>query len=116
MPFSAIVASATIAPRIEIYTALACRAHRPEYLSCGKDNPNVTHYQSVTHLSEMNISFHRSLLDFPLDRHHSVDFIFTAPSQNDTGQQPNRCTSDPVVRAAVAKLTLGKHRLYSIPT
>ena len=33
IPFAAMAAAMTMAPRVEIYTQLACAAHRPDYRS-----------------------------------------------------------------------------------
>lgn len=67
IPLSSIAAAATLAPRIEIFTALICRVHRSE-------------------------------LFYPLAGTFSPSFSSTR----------DRCASDPVVQAAVAKLMTGK--------
>ncbi|KAI0072772.1 MFS general substrate transporter [Panus rudis PR-1116 ss-1] len=41
VPFTAIAMSASLAPRIEIYTKLACEVHRPEY-SVGQGNTSAS--------------------------------------------------------------------------
>ncbi|KAM6500295.1 Major facilitator superfamily domain containing protein [Amanita muscaria] len=71
IPFSAIAMVSTLAPRIEIYTLLACKVHNPDVFN-----------QSNSLLSR------------------SVHNLLPQISAQDT----QRCASDPVVQAAVAKL------------
>ncbi|KAF9819793.1 hypothetical protein IEO21_01884 [Rhodonia placenta] len=76
IPLASVAMSATMAPRIEIYTRLVCDAYRPEYtVGRGKDrlpNPDVVFSPSV-------------ILD---DKTYEL------------------CVADPVVQKAVAKLSL----------
>ncbi|KIL69994.1 hypothetical protein M378DRAFT_7764 [Amanita muscaria Koide BX008] len=76
IPLSAIAMVSTLAPRIEIYTLLACKVHNPDIF--GQSN---------------------SLLS------RSVHNLLPQISVQDT----QRCASDPVVQAAVAKLIAGGH-------
>ncbi|KAF9444748.1 MFS general substrate transporter [Macrolepiota fuliginosa MF-IS2] len=70
LPFTAIAMSATIAPRIEVYTTLACRVIRPDIYS-DVSQPNTAVLSTVAET------------------------------------RPQRCAADPVVQAAVAKLSAG---------
>ena len=74
--FSSIGFAALLAPKLAMYTALACRVHRPKY-----DLPRSTYTSSS-------------------------DYI-----QNGLDSQ-QKCASDPVVQAVVARLNAG---LYQIP-
>lgn len=80
--------SATIAPRVEIYTELACREHKPDY-SIGRGSPldNGFTFESVP-----------VAVNEPVDQAHQVVTL------QDDAEVPNRCASDPEVQAAVATL------------
>ncbi|KAJ6525824.1 hypothetical protein DFH09DRAFT_1188244 [Mycena vulgaris] len=79
-PFSAFILAATMAAKYELYTTLVCRVHRPELV-----NESLTNTNSLLRL----------------------DLLNSHPSFNIVNKmfQPNPCSSDPVVQAAVAKLT-----------
>lgn len=114
MPFTAIATAATMAPRIEIYTMLACSVHKPDVfkrnfpdfewdlhgLSLGAANPNI----SSSIFPVMPIAY-ASSVSVPI-----VAPIFATSQDNGTVTPPRRnlCASDPVVQAAVAKLTAGE--------
>lgn len=97
LPFTSIAMSATMAPRIEIYTILACSVHKPDIFK-----------QSFPGLE-------LGLVEEPrqLPTHSSaqlIDRIYPSYSTNKATNEsvptkPNLCASDPVVQAAVAKLT-----------
>lgn len=76
-PFTAIAMSATLAPRIEIYTMLACSVHKPDI-------------------------FERSYMSSFMPSALNSNLIQNARASE------NLCASDPVVQAAVAKLTAGE--------
>lgn len=88
-----------MAPRIEIYTILACSVHKPDIFK-----------QSFPGLE-------LGLVEEPrqLPTHSSaqlIDRIYPSYSTNKATNEsvptkPNLCASDPVVQAAVAKLTAG---------
>jgi hypothetical protein len=109
-PFAAIATSSTIAPRIEIYTTLACSILRPDHgespqqpdiLGFLHSNDCIFPAASVAHQSScMDIS-DVFMTDKSLQTNNTVD---TPPTRK------QRCASDPVVQAAVAKLT---SRAYS---
>ena len=118
-PFAAMAGSATITPRIDIYTTLACSFIRPEYgdgLQQQLDilggflhsNDCSSSYRipaaAVAHQSScMNIS---DVIIF------DKSFQTNGPDTPPTRKQ--RCASDPVVQAAVAKLTSRAYRIASI--
>jgi hypothetical protein len=107
IPLAAIVASAAFAPRIEVYTALACKVHRPEYFVT-----EATHPSSVERQNLDLKSFPRSSFDSPdaVDRLYLDDVGSLSLFQGGSKRDLNPCASDPVVQAAVAKLSLGEHR------
>ncbi|KAI0957937.1 hypothetical protein AcW1_006164 [Taiwanofungus camphoratus] len=81
IPFTSIVTSATMAPRIEIYTQLVCEAYKPEYtIGRGADRDDEPPLFSIMKKLPSLV---------PLD---------------DNGWE--LCSSDPVIQAAVAKLSL----------
>jgi hypothetical protein len=83
---------ATVGPRIELYTKLACKAHKPEYT-----DPDTLGLMAT----------------YAGPRYHNVRILparFTeGPSDNlNNKTNPNLCASDPDVQAAAAKLMMGK--------
>ena len=108
MPLIAIASSSTITPRIEIYTTLACSILKPEYGESPQQpdivgflhsndcrSSAVAHQSSCVVISDI-LTIYKSLQtkgpDTPLTR-------------------KQRCASDPVVQAAVAKLTTRAYRI-----
>lgn len=93
--------STTIAPRIEIYTMLACDAHKPEY-TAGRGteglgiHPPWWSKDDIVQISASTAVSANSLNEQALSISMSNDTI--PPS-------PQLCRSDPVVQAAVARLT-----------
>ena len=106
-PFTSIATSATYAPRIEVYTTLACSIHRPDIFG-----------ESHQHLDILDLIQHSNDYRTPAVAHQSssVDirsdvFMFEKSLQtNDAPTKKQRCASDPVVQAAVAKLTSGAYK------
>ncbi|KAF5369159.1 hypothetical protein D9615_009966 [Tricholomella constricta] len=101
VPFTAIAMSATIAPRIEIYTLLACSVHKPDILR--QTLPTLGGSFDIPGISPIMPPM------LPENGKYSQDFsVPRLGVQNDT-EVPKRpggiCASDPVVQAAVAKLT-----------
>ncbi|KLO13488.1 MFS general substrate transporter [Schizopora paradoxa] len=92
MPFSAMAMSACVAPRVEIYTELACRAHRPEY-ETGRILPPM---------------FFRAIEPQVIANYTEDDISYIVPSlnygDNFAPEEPNPCAKDPEVNAAAAKL------------
>ncbi|KAK7054690.1 hypothetical protein VNI00_003153 [Paramarasmius palmivorus] len=88
LPISAMAMAATIAPRVEVYTMLACRVHKPDiYYESDYYAPQLQAFgNSTTSLfqqSQLNANVHIELA------------------------KANPCAADPVVQAAVAKLAAG---------
>ena len=109
VPFTAIAASSTITPRIEIYTSLACSFLRPEY---GESHQQPADILGLLHSVDCRISAmtHQSSCvnipdGFMTDTSLRTNGMDTPPTRK------QRCASDPVVQAAVAKLTT---RAYAI--
>lgn len=90
-----ITLAATVAPRIAVYTRLACIAHKPEYTSIDIWNP--TRHALPTLFS-------------PFSPDQPLPF-----SSKGGDAKSDLCASDPVVQAAVATLTLGEYRLGVFP-
>ncbi|KAF9246164.1 major facilitator superfamily domain-containing protein [Melanogaster broomeanus] len=86
IPIGSIGFSATFAPRVAMYTSLACRVHMPEIVSSGLSSP---YPWSTTNAAD--------ILPLP----HGLD------GNGDTmvDHSPQKCASDPVVQAVVARLT-----------
>lgn len=99
-PISSIGYSAAFAPRVEVYTLLACRVHKPVYFP---HDPSfgVTTGMAGTHgIPNANIDVHPNLLipDVTYDPLWVWDYEWS-------GQTRERCTADPEVQAIVAKLS-----------
>ena len=113
MPLSAIASSLTVAPRIEIYTTLTCSILRPDY----GDSPQRPDILGYLHSNDYRIptvahqSSNLSCVDvsdvFMIDKSLQANGADTPPTRK------QRCASDPVVQAAVAKLTTGAYRIVS---
>ena len=103
--------SAMIAPRIEIYTTLACRVHKPDIFE-----------QSFPGLELGLVDASRVFGQLPHTDSSglSIDQIYRPRLTDNSGRttrekpttKPNRCASDPVVQAAVAKLTAGAFPIF----
>ncbi|KAG5636197.1 hypothetical protein H0H81_008867 [Sphagnurus paluster] len=100
MPFTAIAMSATIAPRIEIYTMLACRVHKPDIFR-----------QTLPSLGGMfDFPGTSPILPpmIPANTTFNDNFGISSSDMKNGGSTPdkpnNACASDPTVQAAVAKL------------
>ncbi|KAJ7120490.1 major facilitator superfamily domain-containing protein [Mycena crocata] len=96
-PFSTIAMSATLAPKVEIYTLLACSVHKPEIFRDSRFWPADIPASLRPHQeSSVHITFPPSF-EIALNNNHTMS---TAEKP-----VPSPCASDPVVQAAVAKLT-----------
>jgi hypothetical protein len=105
MPFTAIAMSSTLAPRIEVYTMLACSVHKPDIFrqnfpgfelglqDISSPNLDIWGFSNEPSLTPLYLS------DLVLEPENTNGSVPTTPR--------NRCASDPVVQAAVAKLTAG---------
>ena len=105
IPFASIGTSATLAPRIEVYTTLACSIHRPDIFG-----------ESFQQLDILDLLQDSNDYGIPAVAHQSRSDIFMIGKSlqtNDAAAPPTRkqrCASDPVVQAAVAKLTSGVYK------
>lgn len=99
-PFATIAMSATIAPKIEIYTLLACSVHKPEIF---RDQ----------HLLSTNLPFSLrpqkdSLVDITFPPSFDIAINNNTSTMDELNGSPSTCATDPVVLAAVAKLATGQ--------
>ncbi|KAJ7087857.1 major facilitator superfamily domain-containing protein [Mycena epipterygia] len=99
-PFATIAMSATIAPKIEIYTLLACSVHKPEIFRDQQLLSTNLPFSLRPHKDPLvGITFPPS---FDIAINNSTSTII---SMDEPSRSPNTCSTDPVVLAAVAKLT-----------
>ena len=120
MPFTSIAMSATLAPRIEIYTMLACSVHKPDIFRQNFPGIELGLHSTIHEISGLDFRVPSS--DIPTLSNIHVAHVFPgvypfldSPPNNGSTPPPkkgNSCASDPVVLAAVAKLTAGKLSLY----
>ncbi len=97
MPLTSIATSATLAPRVEVYTILACAVHKPDILRQSFPEIALGHRVAFRDFRPIEISFPES---HPLLNYRSF-------SEADPPNQ-NLCATDPVVQAATAKLIAGQ--------
>ena len=115
VPFSAAVKSATLAPKVEIYTLLACRVHKPDIYHESRI------YDAFSEVVAPRVDFARTIesdLKFPwAPINNSLVGTEAEERQNFVvltgraiGKKPNSpCAADPTVQAAVARLSAGEH-------
>lgn len=111
LPFTATSMGMTLAPRVEIYTVLACSKHRPEYAKHLKLSKQMgLPYDDSTgdFFSRPPLALGSPLpIDFSPAQDDTLSFESPIDSDNITvSANPDRCATDPEVQAAVAKLTL----------
>ena len=128
LPFTTLVSTATVAPRIELFTELVCRDHKPDY-SVGKETPipqfhnpqsfGISNGVMVQYPYSSSIidSLPRSLYD---STYAHVPVLTFAPLKNssyssrdgeigkgsdgdDEKVDPSLCFTDPDVQSAVAE-------------
>lgn len=92
LPLTSIAMGATLAPKVAIYTSLACAQHKPEI--AGNSTRSIPLF--VSHAD--NFSY-----DVSKDAEVSGAITISTKSPSDP------CKSDPVVQAAVAKLAGGMY-------
>lgn len=116
IPVSTVAMSATTAPRIEIYTELACLELKPEY-SVGRGSSPMDHLSIPG--SDLHMDFH-DYHGVHLSSHSAWQSVSVELSSFDDGtsspsdeETPNRCATDPEVQAAVAKLITGETDYFS---
>lgn len=86
LPFGALASTATLAPRIEILTILACSVIKPEIFDVGKNSSSLSPFISLV----------------PLVNSTGLDSLASPGSGI-----PQTCAQDPDVQAAVAQLSAG---------
>ena len=108
-PFTAIAGSATITPRIEIYTTLACSFLRPEYGESPQQPADILGFLHSNDFKIPAVAHQSNSVDisdvFMIDKSLLTNGADTPPTRK------QRCASDPVVQAAVAKLTSRAYRI-----
>lgn len=101
VPLSSIAMSSTLAPRVEIYTRLACQVHKPDV------------YKQA--YAGLDLGYGHAALDTAVNFSAAFDAAWGQTDVNrksggvllSAAMKPKDCASDPVVQAAVAKLTAG---------
>ncbi|KAJ6623481.1 hypothetical protein B0H10DRAFT_2162474 [Mycena sp. CBHHK59/15] len=104
-PLGTIAMSATMAPKVEIYTLLACSVHKPDIF---RESVTGTVIVPVLPNHEGKAGGIRYPPSFDIATKHSGFHADTPALSNITlmaKPKPSPCASDPVVQAAVAKLT-----------
>lgn len=105
MPIAALVVSATIGPRVEIYTGLVCATHKPDIfkeayplIEQWKLGFDIGHEQPDPSPILPSKPVPPVLGDLPV-----ITAVFAG---NDTGSEPHRnpCATDPIVLAKTAQL------------
>ncbi|KAG5643210.1 hypothetical protein DXG03_001328 [Asterophora parasitica] len=97
VPFTAVAMSATLAPRVEVFTLLACSVHKPDIFR--QTLPTLGGRFDVPEITMPLPPIHGNM--------HQALTLSHFAAQNDTKPLPNLCASDPVVQAAAAKLSTG---------
>ncbi|KAG9318823.1 major facilitator superfamily domain-containing protein [Chiua virens] len=113
IPLGSIGYSATLAPKVSLYTDLVCRVHRPEYVINEHAQGSLTSSGPLTHTIT---SITASAAPAPQvsdggTGNDTVSIHFPTPSYTawsdyiQSGLDEQKCASDPVVQAVVAKLS-----------
>lgn len=113
LPISSMAMTSAAAPRVAIYTELACREHKPEY-TVGRRLAHLdalsgvsrSHYHEIAPADTVNRSVPYGL-DVLAESSVYLQpfFLEDSASRNETEDLPNNeCAADPVVQAATAKL------------
>ena len=103
--------SAMIAPRIEIYTTLACRVHKPDIFEQSFPGLELGLVDASRVFGQLPHTDSSGLSIDQIHRLRLTDNSGRTTRENPT-TKPNRCASDPVVQAAVAKLTAGAFAIF----
>ncbi|PPQ99088.1 hypothetical protein CVT24_009355 [Panaeolus cyanescens] len=108
IPFTSIATSATIAPRIEIYTILACSVHKPDIFKLNYPDLGLGIQTTTGPLANISSPYWQgSYLEDTTPHAASSNLHHGNFGSNQIDIPPekrNLCASDPVVQAAVAKL------------
>ncbi|KAI6006693.1 major facilitator superfamily-domain-containing protein [Pisolithus orientalis] len=103
-PISSIGYSAAFAPRVEVYTLLACRIHKPGYFPNDPSLDVTTYMADVARIHDIpnanvDVPSNLSIPDATYDHSPSVrDYEWSEKTRE-------RCTTDPEIQAIVAKLS-----------
>ena len=110
VPFLSIASSSTVTPRIQIYTTLVCNNLRPDYGESPLQQPDFVGFLHSNDCRIPALVHQQSCVDisdvFMVDKSLQTNGADTPPTRK------QRCASDPVVQAAVAKLTTRAYRIY----
>lgn len=116
MPLTSTITTATMAPRLEIYTMLACSVHKPDIfkqnypgLELGLQASSPVFPPSVFNTSTIPtplFDLHASPVYFPgISPFLGSILMDESESEDLPPSRRNQCASDKVVQAAVAKLS-----------
>lgn len=116
VPFTASAMGMTMAPRVEIYTVLACSRHKPEYarhLKLSKDMglPYDDYLDDVSPILPLPpIALGAAIVDRDIHPTAANDTIYfeSSASFDREAAAKDKCASDPEVQAAVATLAMGE--------
>jgi hypothetical protein len=89
--------SATLAPRVEVYTTLVCAVHRPDILKQSFPDVALGHHARSHDPIEIT---------FPKSQHLNIKSLSKA--NRNSPNHRNLCAADPVVQAATAKFIAGQ--------
>ena len=111
LPFGSIGFSALLAPKVALYTRLACRAHiRPEYVP----NDLALSFSSASNFSvDSPIPYVSDDSQVTLEPVYVPYFASLNYIQDDSDSE-RRCASDPVVQATAARLSAGLRQVYLV--
>ena len=106
MPVSAAAVAACAAPRVEVYTQLACWELRPEYTVGERNSPlGSIHTKIIERRKEWTEDDSIDLSTIVDTKSFSFDANFSMNAgRDDEDNAQKKCAKDPVVQAAVAKL------------
>lgn len=107
-PLSSIGYSAAFAPRVEVYTQLACRVHKPEYFP---GSPSSVFSQPlISHVARVSITS-------PTKTGAVGDpsYLFIPNATYEDPETRKKCATDPDVQAKVARLSASmSHAIYCL--
>ncbi|KAF5315849.1 hypothetical protein D9611_005020 [Ephemerocybe angulata] len=102
VPFSSLAKTASLAPRVELYTMLACRVHKPDifYDSHATNNTSI---MGKMGLSESEVDTFSPTLQHAISPASQIPMLTT--ETHSVAKPSSPCGSDPTVLAAVARLS-----------
>jgi len=99
--FTSAAVGATLAPRVEIYTMLACQVHKPDIFRENYPSPQSPIHPPIF-LPQTTAT----------ERSEPVHVFWEAPATPSSDPvKRNLCAKDPVVQAAVARLTASEYSI-----